>query len=125
MNIDLYPTILDLANIRPQEGLSGISLKNQLLSKGKPQRKFLFHEAPLPVHGTYPHYAVRTREWKCIVTYDLEKPEVLYYEELYDLRDDPKELKNLVANKSSAKVLAELRKTARQEIEISTKNPSN
>ncbi len=124
LNIDLFPTILDLANIDPKEGSPGISLKKQLLTKGKPQRKFVFYEAPLPVHGTYPHYAIRTRDWKYIVTYDLEKPEVPYYEELYDLRDDPQELRNLVAEKSSAKVLAELRETAQREIGKSRESAS-
>ncbi len=125
LNVDLFPTILDLANLQAEADLPGISLKKQLLTKGKPQRRFVFYEAPLPVHGTYPHYAMRTHDWKYIVTYELEKPEILYYEELYDLRDDPQELKNLVADASSKKRLSELQKIAKAEIEISTRKPSN
>ena len=125
LNIDLFPTILDLASLEANPELAGISLKKQLLTKGKPQRKFVFYEAPVSVHGTYPHYAVRSREWKYIVTYDLEKPEVLYYEELYDLLDDPQELRNLVQNRSAGKKLSELRNTAKEEIAKSRQNPSN
>ncbi|WP_373513328.1 sulfatase-like hydrolase/transferase [Persicitalea sp.] len=119
LNIDLYPTILDLANIQPTASSRAISLRNALFTKGKPTRKQVFYEAPLPVHGTYPHYAIRTKRWKYIVTYDLEQTDKLYFEELYDLRSDPNELKNLISNKGMAKALARLRKTAQQEIENS------
>ncbi len=119
LNIDLYPTILDLAGSRQQTSSRAISLKKQLSGQGKPDREHVFYEAPLPVHGTYPHYAIRTEKWKYIVTYDLEKTDKMYFEELYDLQNDPKELKNLVAASGSAKVLAQLRKTAQKEINMS------
>ncbi|GHB54271.1 sulfatase-like hydrolase/transferase [Persicitalea jodogahamensis] len=119
LNVDLYPTILDLAGIQKTIHSQSISLKKQLSSQGKPKRNHVFYEAPVPVHGTYPHYAIRTKTWKYIVTYHPEKARELYSEELYDLRNDPKELKNLAADSGSAKVLAQLRKTAQKEIQNS------
>jgi arylsulfatase A-like enzyme len=105
LNIDLYPTILDLAGIQRNTPSPAISLKKQLFGQGKLEREYVFYEAPLPVHGTYPHYAIRTRKWKYIVTYDLEKTDKLYFEELYDLKNDPKELQNLIADRTSVETL--------------------
>jgi len=128
LNIDLYPTILDLAGIRQTTPSPAISLKKQLFGQGKPEREYVFYEAPLPVHGTYPHYAIRTKKWKYIVTYDLEKPNEMYFEELYNLENDLKELKNLVDSKipvvetlhATSLPMPFLRKAAQKEIKIST-----
>ncbi len=119
MNIDIYPTITDLAGISNRQPMPGISLKKALSSKSKPTRKYIFYEAPLPVHGTYPHYAIRTSDWKYIITYDEKKPDKVYFEELYHLKKDPKELTNRINDKSLAKIRQELQQLAQQNIKES------
>lgn len=114
LNIDLFPTIADLAGLPTQQPMPGISLKKDLLSKSKPTRKYIFYEAPLPVHGTYPHYAIRTREWKYIVTYD--ESGTIYFEELYNLAKDPKEISNQINNKKTSKIRLELKQLAEYNI---------
>lgn len=116
MNIDIFPTITDLAGITNQSSVPGISLKKDLSSKSNPTRKYIFYEAPLPVHGTYPHYAIRTRDWKYIITYDEANPDEVYSEELYDLKKDPKEINNRIGDKSLVKIKLELQKLAQQKI---------
>ena len=116
LNTDIYPTILDLASIEIQNQLSGMSLKKALTTKGKPTRKYVYYEAPLPVHGTYPHYAIRTDRWKYIITYDEKNPDQVYFEELYDLAHDSQELHNVAAKKQLQGTLAKLQKMAQQEI---------
>ncbi len=89
LNIDLAPTLVELAGAPASPTIQGQSLIPLL--RGEPGRDaFLyeyFHEL-----GTVPTaLAVRTREWK-YVTYpdDPDLPS-----ELYDLRADPGELRNL------------------------------
>jgi arylsulfatase A-like enzyme len=119
MNIDIFPTITELAGISNQQPMPGISLKKDLSSKSKPTRKYIFYEAPLPVHGTYPHYAIRTKDWKYIITYDEANPDKVYFEELYNLEKDPKELTNRIDDKNLNRVRSELRGLAQQEIKKS------
>jgi arylsulfatase A-like enzyme len=119
LNIDLFPTITALAGIRNQLPMPGISLKKDLFSKSKPTRKYIFYEAPLPVHGTYPHYAIRTSDWKYIITYDEKRPDTVYFEELYHLKKDPQELTNRIHDKSLAKIRQELQQLAQQNIKES------
>lgn len=119
MNIDIYPTLTDLAGIHQQQFMPGISLKRDLFSKSNPTRKYIFYEAPLPVHGTYPHYAIRTRDWKYIITYDEAKPDEVYSEELYDLKKDPEEINNRIEDKKLATTILELRQLAQLKIKES------
>jgi arylsulfatase A-like enzyme len=116
MNIDIFPTITDLAGIKNPQQLPGISLRNSLSPKSQPARTYVFYEAPLPVHGTYPHYAIRTRDWKYIITYDEAKPSEVYAEELYNLKKDPSEITNRINDKNLTKVKQELRQVAQQKI---------
>lgn len=91
LSTDLYPTFLDLANINPPgQRLDGVSLV-PLIMKGTslPERDLFWH---------YPHYhgstwtpgaAIRSGDWKLIVFYENHKLE------LYNLRTDPYEKKDL------------------------------
>lgn len=124
MNSDIFPTILELAGLKIPKGTDGESLKEVALNGKALNRKSIFYEAPLPVHGTYPHYAIRTAEWKYIVTYDISNPEKIYYEELYHIQKDPKELQNVIAVKANKKALDKLRDMALKEINLSKINQS-
>lgn len=124
LNIDIFPTILDLAGIKIPKETDGESLKKVVFNGKALNRKSIFYEAPLPVHGTYPHYAIRTAEWKYIVTYDISNPEKIYFEELYNIQKDHKELQNVIAVKANRKALDKLRDMAFKEINLSKINQS-
>lgn len=92
LNIDIGPTILELAGAKLAPTMQGRSFK-PLLAGESPQwrTEFLFEyykEAWLPAIPTL--HGVRTTDWK-YVTY----PEIDDIDELYDLAKDPHEMKNL------------------------------
>lgn len=81
-SIDIMPTILDIARKNVPEGLAGISLL-PLIQKGKYPNIYAFSE----VEG---EESIRTENWKLI--YNRESNGY----QLYNLKDDPGELRNLV-----------------------------
>jgi arylsulfatase A-like enzyme len=98
VSMDFFPTMLELAGLplRPKLHADGRSLLTELKGhKGKP-RTLYWH---------YPHYhgstwkpgaSIRDGDWKLIKFYDQEKVE------LYNLKKDPSEKKDL-AKKNSVK----------------------
>ncbi|KPL26544.1 MAG: hypothetical protein AMS23_01425, partial [Bacteroides sp. SM1_62] len=71
----------------------------------KEVREEIFYEAPESNLGSYPLYAIRTREWKYIQTYDNQDPSRLIFEEIYHLTDDPHEMNNLAGEEEAAVML--------------------
>ena len=98
VSMDFFPTMLELARLplQPKLHADGRSLLPELEGKkGKPR----------PLYWHYPHYhgstwkpgaSIREGDWKLIKFYDQEKVE------LYNLKKDPSEKKDL-AKKNSAK----------------------
>lgn len=103
LNIDLAPTLLDLAGVEAPGGMQGRSWRPIL--EGRPEnwrRSFLyeyFRENWLP--GIPTMLAVRTERLK-YVTY----PDLRDLDELYDLQADPSEMHNLARDPASAGQLA-------------------
>ncbi|WP_010231727.1 sulfatase family protein [Gillisia marina] len=92
-NLDFAPTILDFAGIKPPQDMQGVSFKN-LFSENDmaPKREAIYyHFYDFPAfHMVKRHYGVRTERYKLIHFYD-----DIDQWEFYDLKEDPKELKNL------------------------------
>jgi len=129
-NVDLLPTLLDLAGAPLPEGLHGRSFLPLLLGRPYTARDHIFLE--MTWHDKYnPMRAVRTDRYKYILNFG-DRPLVFlpldiylgrageevrdeFYgssraeEELYDLKDDPHEQHNLTQDPAHRPVLEEMR----------------
>jgi N-acetylglucosamine-6-sulfatase len=109
LNIDLAPTVLELAGVTVPANMQGHSLVPLLKGERSSWRNsFLieyYSDKVFPRMSQMGYKAVRNGRWKYIQY--LELPGM---DELYDLKTDPYELKNLVADPNSVKVLTELKK---------------
>ncbi len=94
LNVDIAPTLLDYAGIAPSAPMHGRSLRPQE-NPHAAWRTAVLYEALDPTLGSWPLVAVRDDRWKYIQTFDLKEQKRLVFEELYDLKSDPAELKNL------------------------------
>jgi arylsulfatase A-like enzyme len=97
LNIDIAPTILEMAGIPIPAEIDGMSQLPFLLGKEAPIRKdfFMEHVGIIEVETPIPDSrGVRTDEWKYIRYVNIE-PEV---EEMYRVSQDPQESKNLAEN---------------------------
>lgn len=93
ITMDVYPTLLDLASQVPADNqpCDGINLAPWLHdSKLKPNRDKLFWHLPHYHHST-PASAMRQNDWKLIEFFETGESE------LYDLRNDPSEQRNLAS----------------------------
>ncbi|MCA9124807.1 MAG: sulfatase [Planctomycetaceae bacterium] len=94
--LDMYPTLIDLCALSPNDRLEGHSLLPQLKDAETPRK--------WPAITTHNHdnHGVRSEHWRYIHYADGS-------EELYDMRKDPNEWKNLAADAAFAGILAEHR----------------
>jgi len=100
--LDIVPTLCDYASIKSPANMRGVSLRAILEGGGEPQRDFVISEV-----STNTGRMVRTKDWKYI-TY---KDDAV--EQLFDMRNDPGETKNLAASSRYAATLAEHQKLLR------------
>jgi N-acetylglucosamine-6-sulfatase len=105
LHLDLAPTILALASVPLPKNLHGESLIPLLKGEQVPWRDSFLYEAQPSELGTWPCLAIRTKEWKYIQTFDINEPEILAFEELYNLKYDPFELNNLASGSSTEEVV--------------------
>lgn len=125
LNIDLGPTLLDMAGVAIPEEMQGKSMKPLIENKQVAWRTDFFSENMF-MGQNYPRTeAVRTTDWKYIRYFSKEKDqhhilsliapflgEEPIYEELYDLKNDPNEENNLAFEASSQALLQMLRRRA-------------
>jgi uncharacterized sulfatase len=108
--IDLAPTLLAAAELKPTADMTGRNLWNAAAGKGKLPREAVFGEIYLHTaaklddpRANLTHRWARAGDWKLIMPVAADgKPE------LYNLADDPAEAKNLAATQPER--VAELRK---------------
>ena len=106
-NLDIAPTFLELAGVPVPSHMQGLSmvplLKGETPSRWRKDWLYEYYEFP-GSHNVAKHRGVRTDRYKYIHYY--EAPEEF---ELYDLQNDPGELRNLYGDASRASLLADLR----------------
>lgn len=101
LNIDIAPTLLDLAGVRVPKSMQGLSLISRNLGK----RKDFIAEHLWQVDIIPPSEAIRSERWKYFRYINDPK-----HEELYDLSVDSLEMNNLVTDPAYKKQLKSLRK---------------
>lgn len=106
-NIDNAPTMLEIAGLPVPEWMHGLSLKPVLTGKQKQlNRKYLYYHYYEFVrdHTVIPHLAIRGERYKMIYFYTVNEWE------LYDLKTDAGEQRNLILNPAYDKLIADLKK---------------
>jgi len=110
-NIDIGPTLLDLAGATIPKSMQGESFVPVMEGKAKGRTSPFFYEyfqekyAP----GIPTMLAIRTPEWKYIhLPYEL--PEEGNFDELYNLKKDPHELHNLIHSPEAAEQVKLMRR---------------
>jgi len=112
LNLDFGETFLDYAGVPIPADMQGRSLRPVLRGRTpKDWRKSMYYhyyEYPA-VHSVKRHYGVRTRRYKLIHFYhDIDEWE------LYDLKKDPEELKNVYGDSKYARIVRELKTELKQ-----------
>ena len=97
--VDIYPTLVDIAGLKPPVGLQGMSLRPLLDHPERRGKKKVAYS--VVTRGPKLGYAVRNQNWRYSKWPDGE--------ELYNLNNDPEEKKNLVSFPHVAERLAEFR----------------
>ncbi len=114
LNIDLAPTVLDLAGLPIPEETDGRSLKPLMYGEPVDWRDDFFYEHHFDYGGRIPKTeGVRTADWKYI-TYPGTEPR---YEELYNLEKDPFEEQNLADDPASQERLKSMRERYRSYVD--------
>ncbi len=107
-NIDFAETFLDYAQVEIPEDMQGKSLRPLLentFEDGEFRDAVYYHYYDYPAfHMVKKHYGVRTKRYKLMHFYD-----DIDTWELYDLEEDPKELKNQIDNPEYDEIETKLR----------------
>ena len=109
LNIDLAPTLLELAGVSVPSRMEGHSLVPLLRGERTEWRKsFLieyYSDRVFPRINRMGYKALRSERWKYIHYFELEG-----MDELYDLKADPYEMTNIISRPDSVKIVEELKK---------------
>jgi len=107
LNLDFGPTFLDFADVSVPADMQGESFRKILQSKTPSnwRKSMYYHYYEYPgAHSVKKHYGVRTERYKLIHFYhDIDEWE------LYDLKKDPKEIKNVFDDPVYANIIKELK----------------
>jgi arylsulfatase A-like enzyme len=109
LNIDVAPTILDMAGIPIPTAMDGMSLYPVLSGRRASDRDdfFMEHVGVIDVENPIPDsMGIRTKEWKYI-RYVHADPEI---EEMYHIRVDPMETRNLADDPNYSDIKSHLRR---------------
>jgi arylsulfatase A-like enzyme len=111
LNVDFAPTMLQMAGLEPPPSMQGHSLLPILEGQTPADwRSEYFYEHHSVANRIPPSEGVRTERWK-LIRWVNEQPVI---EELYDLKNDPLEERNLAADAKYADALLEMRRKWRR-----------
>ena len=119
-NVDFAPTILSFANVSAPEFMQGRSFRDLLEGESAPsdwpQATYYRYWMHMAHHDNPAHFGIRTKDFKLIYFYGrpLDAPGAVKsptqpHWELYDLKDDPKEMNNVVGLSEYEETLGQLK----------------
>ncbi|MFO7616137.1 MAG: sulfatase-like hydrolase/transferase, partial [Bacteroidales bacterium] len=100
LNIDIGPTILDFARVPVPESAQGQSLKPVVIGKAVPPREYILFEHLWDFEHIPQSECIRSERYKLI-----RYPQHPGFEEFYDLQEDPDEVRNLINDPASRKLV--------------------
>ena len=113
-NTDWNPTILDIAGVKAPAEVQGRSilplLKGKTPKDWRQEQYYHYYEFPEP-HHVSPHFGIRTKDFVLVRFYTGVESW-----ELYDLKKDPKEVKNVYADPAYAKTINTLKQQLKAQI---------
>lgn len=105
MNLDIAPTMLEAAGVAKPKDEQGESMLPLFLDKkAKGRDAIYYHYYENGEHSVSPHFGIRTDRYKLVRFYKRVSSW-----ELYDLKNDPNEMKNLYGQKEYDKLTAEMK----------------
>ena len=111
LNIDMAPTILELAGIAEQPNIHGKSIVPIFRGDLENWRKSFVYEGLGTYGGAKPNLTVIDKNYRYIVTYEDEKLDEIIFRELYDQKNDPEEMNNLVNEVTGQKIIDKMHQT--------------
>jgi arylsulfatase A-like enzyme len=106
LNVDFAPALLDCAGLKVPEDMQGRSflplLRGEQPKDWRTSMYYRYYHYPQD-HRVQPHYGVRTERYKLIYFNKIDQWE------LFDLKNDPHELKNLYADPAHAETVKTLK----------------
>ncbi len=99
LNIDIAPTLLELAGVPDPGNLHGKSLVPVLTGKSDKIRQHFVYEGLGDYGGTKPNLAVASEQYLYIATFEDETLQKIIFREIYDQKKDREEMNNLADSK--------------------------
>ena len=100
LNIDMAPTILELAGVKVPENIHGKSISGIFSGEKQELRDAFIYEGLGNYGGAEPNLTVVSKDYRYIITYKDEKLYKVVFRELYNQKNDKDEMKNLIDNPS-------------------------
>jgi len=104
MNLDIAPTVLQAAGVPIPADVQGTSMLPLFSGKTKGRDAMYYHYYENGEHSVSPHFGIRTSRYKLIRFYKRVEGW-----ELYDLKKDANEMKNVYGDKKYEKIVATLK----------------
>lgn len=112
MNVDIAPTLLELAGVSIPFDMQGKSFASILKNPTKKVRNAVYyHYYENGEHAVSPHFGIKDKRYKIARFYKRHNGW-----ELYDLKKDPSEMDNIYAQPSSRKIIKKMKKRLLKEI---------
>jgi len=107
-NLDIFPTLLELADLQTDQPVDGRSLVPILSGQDKEVRDYFIYEGLGTYGGSKHNLALIRKSFRYIVTFADETLTRVEYRELYDLHSDPWEMHNLIQQEAYADEIASM-----------------
>ena len=110
LNIDMAPTMMEIAGIEKPESMHGSSFLSLLRNADKNWRSSFVYEGLGNYGGTKPNLTVISNDFRYVETYSGSTLDTVIYREVYNQHTDVEELENLIYSSEIQSLLPEFEK---------------